>query len=100
MEELRREAMYPRMYDQEWKRHHKHPPALCRRGSPQNLIELGICTGKEYSRSQIQVKLAKSRNRYWAALGYPNLAHARAAKKGPPAPSPRHYGASLGRPGR
>jgi hypothetical protein len=81
MEELRHEAMYQRTYDPEWKRHHKHPPALCRRGSPQNLIKLGICTGREYSRSQIQVKLAKPRNRYWAALNYPNLVRARAAKK-------------------
>jgi hypothetical protein len=81
MEEPRREITYERMYDPEWLRHHKHPPALCRRGSPQSLIKLGICTGREYSRSQIQVKLAKSRNRYWAALGYPNLARARAAKK-------------------
>src|ERR1700757_697701 len=81
MEELRREIIYGRMYETEGKPPQKHPRALRRRGSPQKLIKLGICTGQEYSRSQIQVKLAKSRNRYWAPLGYPNLVRARAAKK-------------------
>ena len=28
-----------------------------------------------------QIKQAKARNRYWAALGYPNLLRAREAKR-------------------
>lgn len=68
-------------YDSEWKRHRKHPLALCRRGNMHNLVRLGICTVEEYCRSMTSVKGAKARNRYWAALGYPNLARARQAKQ-------------------
>ena len=70
----------PRFYDEEWKRHHAHPKALCRRGSMQKQVALGLCTTEEFLASMTQVKKAKARNRYWAALGYPNLVRARAAR--------------------
>jgi hypothetical protein len=73
-------VIHPLTYDPEWKRHHVHPKALCRRGSMQSLVKLGVCTTREFVASMHQVKQVKRRNRYWAALGYPNLVKARAAR--------------------
>jgi len=68
-------------YDPDWKRHHKHPPALCRQSNMHQLVKHGICTRADYTKSMSSVKGAKRRNAFWKSLGYPNLVRAREAKK-------------------
>ena len=70
-----------RLYDSEWMRHHKHPPALCRQGNMRELVKAGICNRADYTKSTSCVKGAKRRNEFWKMLGYPNLVRAREAKK-------------------
>ena len=70
-----------RLYDSEWMRHHKHPPALCRQGNMRELVKAGICNRADYTKSTSCVKGAKRRNEFWKSLGYPNLVRAREAKK-------------------
>jgi hypothetical protein len=67
--------------DSEWKRHYKHPPALCLQGNMHQMVKLGLCSRAEYTKSMSSVKGAKRRNEFWKKLGYPNLVRAREAKK-------------------
>lgn len=74
--------MFSRKYDPEWLRHHAHPVPLWKRGSYKKLVEeLGICTKQEWGYAIGLRQKARARNRFWAALGYPNLVRARAAKR-------------------
>ena len=68
------------LYDSEWKRHHAHPKALCRRGEWRTLVKMGVATHAEITQSINASRRCKNRNEFWKALGYPNLKRALAAR--------------------